>query len=212
MKLIKSTFYFTLLALILVGCSTLQINTAADDNESKATDAINRVIKNGLVVIFPTEYKKEKALINFAKSKPTIQKEIKKLRNKRRERLKIWQEAKGSYTFSKLSIVPDSLLKSYISNPVETYVIGSDGELNKESLSDIYVLFTEYGGFEIKQNGRFVANPFPNKASPAVGSAIRHFIGLQSEEKSVSRFFTELDKKLQSYYSSYNTEGTNFPE
>ena len=75
------------------------------------------------------------------------------------------------------------------------------------SLGEIYVLYTDYGGFEVKRNGEYLPNPFPNKVQPAWGSSIKDFLGVQSEEKSITRFFTELDNQLTLFFRLTKIEG-----
>lgn len=186
--------------MLVSSCSSLKVNPAAANDESVAISAINQIRASGIVVIFPTEHKKEKALIKFAKSNPSLQKDIEKLRAKRTNRLAVWNIFKHELTFSKVSIVPDSLLKSYIADPSDIKEIDGDSNLVSANLGNIYVLYTDYGGFEIKRNGQFIANPFPNKVQAAWGSSIREFLGMQSEEKSADRFFNELNTRLNEFY------------
>ena len=206
MNKFKSIIGIVLIAVSFSSCSSLKVNQAATTDNALAIAAINQIKETGIVVIFPTEHKKEKALIQLSKSSASVQEDIDKLRAKREERLKIWQDKKKGYSFSKLSMIPDSLLKSYIINPNETKPLNQK-ETTQTNLGDIYVLFTDYGGFEIKRNGRFLPNPFPSKVQPAKGSSIKDFIGVQSEEKSTNRFFTELNKQLNLFYVLTRMEG-----
>lgn len=207
MDIIKITLAFILTIVLMTNCSSLKINEAASTDSSIAINTINKIKATDIVVIFPTEHKKEKALIQFSKSKPSIQKDIEKLRSKRNDRLELWQRFKSRYAFSNLYILPDSLLKSYITNPQKAQIISEENRLEQKSIGEIYVLYTDYGGFEIKQNGQFIPNPFPNKIQPAWGSSLKDFFGVQSEEKSINRFFTELDKQLNLYYHLTQLEG-----
>lgn len=207
MKIFKSIVGFALAAILLSSCSSLKVNQTATTDEEMAVAAIDQIKKSGIVVIFPTEHKKEKALIKFAESNSSIQKDIDKLISRREDRLEIWQTTKKEYSFSKISIVPDSLLKSYVADPNHAKEIAPNGEPIQANLEDVYVLYTEYGGFEVKRNGRFLPNPFPNKVQPAWGSSIKDFLGVQSEEKSITRFFTELDSQLNLFYGLTRIEG-----
>lgn len=207
MNIFRSIVGIALVAILLSGCSSLKINQTATTDEALAVTAINQIKESGIVVIFPTEHKKEKALIKFAESNSSIQKDIDKLISRREDRLEIWQITKKEYSFSKISIVPDSLLKSYVADPNRAKKIAPNGELIQAKLGEIYVLYTEYGGFEVKRNGRFLPNPFPNKVQPAWGSSIKDFLGVQSEEKSITRFFTELDSQLNLFHALTRVEG-----
>lgn len=207
MKIFKYFMTTTLIVLLLSSCSSLRINEAAANDHTVAIEAINQIKKSGIVVIFPTEHKKEKALIKFAETNSSIQEDIDELRIQRAKRLEIWQTTQKEYSFSEISIVPDSLLKTYSINPNEAMIIGQDGELTEAQLGDIYVLYMDYGGFEIKRNGQFLPNPFPNKVQPAWGSSIKDFLGVQSEEKSINRFFTELQSQLNNFYGLSLNQG-----
>ena len=207
MRIFKSIIGIVLIAVSSSNCSSIKINQAAATNDLLAIAAINQIKESGIVVIFPTEHKKEKTLIQLAKSNISLLEDINKLKTQRAERIKIWQNTKEKYSFSKISIVPDSLLKSYIIDPNLTKSIGQDGELAQTDLGNIYVLFTDYGGFEVKRNGNFLPNPFPSKVQPAWGSSIKEFIGVQSKEKSINRFFTELNKQLNLFYIHTKMEG-----
>ena len=179
--------------MLLPCCSSLRINQTATTDKALAIAAIEQIKEFGIVVIFPTKHKKEKALKNFAKKKPSIQKDIDALLSKRKKTLKIWQNTKTKYSFSRISIVPDSLLKSYIADPNNAKEIGPNGKKTHASLGEIYVLYTDYGGFEVKRNGEYLPNPFPNK--------------VQSEENSITRFFTELDNQLTLFFRLTKIEG-----
>jgi len=72
----------------------------------------------------------------------------------------------------------------------------------ESSLNDVYVLYKEYGGFEIKRKEEFVANPFPNKNIASNWSAIRDFLGVQGDTKSVKNFFKNLNGRLFEYHNS----------
>ena len=207
MNRFKALIGIALLVVLMSSCASLKVNQAATTNDDLATMAINQIKDSGIVVIFPTEHKKEKALIKFAKTNSTVQEDIDQLKTRREERLEIWQSAKNEYSFNKISIVPDSLLKSYIADPKDAQEIDETGDLTKANLGDIYVLYTEYGGFEVKRNGHFIPNPFPNKVQAAWGSSIKDFIGVQSEEKSIKRFFTELEVQLNKFYILTKIEG-----
>ena len=207
MNILKSIIVFALIALSLSACSSLKINQAADSDDLMAINAINQIKESGIVVIFPTEHKKEKALKKFSTTNTSVLKDIKELKAHRKKRLDLWQNTKDNYSFSKLSIVADSLLKSYIANPNEAKIVDITGDSKEANLGDIYVLYTDYGGFEVKQNGRYIPNPFPNKVQPAWGSSIKDFLGVQSEEKSITRVFTELDKQLHLFYALCKIEG-----
>lgn len=207
MNIIKSIIGFTLVAILLPCCSSLKINQTATTDETLAIAALHQIKESGIVVIFPTEHKKEKALKKFAQTNPSIQKDIDTLISRRKKTLEIWQNTKNKYSFSAISMVPDSLLKSYIADPSQAKEIGPNGETIQASLGKIYVLYTDYGGFEVKRNGQYLPNPFPNKVQPALGSSIKDFLGVQSEEKSITRFFTELDNQLTSFYRLTKVEG-----
>ncbi|MDA9263793.1 hypothetical protein N9P71_02940 [Saprospiraceae bacterium] len=207
MNIIKSTIGFSLMVMLLPCCSSLRINQTATTDKTLAITAIEQIKESGIVVIFPTKHKKEKALKNFAKKKPSIQKDIDALLSKRKRTLEIWQNTKNKYSFSRISIVPDSLLKSYIADPNNAKEIGPNGKKTHASLGEIYVLYTDYGGFEVKQNGEYLPNPFPNKVQPAWGSSIKDFLGVQSEENSITRFFTELDNQLTLFFRLTKIEG-----
>ena len=207
MNIIKSTIGFWLVVVLLPCCSSLRINQTATTDRALAITAIEQIKESGIVVIFPTKHKKEKALKNFAKKNPSIQKDIDALLSKRKKTLEIWQNTKNKYSFSTISIVPDSLLKSYIADPNNAKEIGPNGKKIRISLGEIYVLYTDYGGFEVKRNGEYLPNPFPNKVQPAWGSSIKDFLGVQSEEKSITRFFTELDNQLTLFFRLTKIEG-----
>lgn len=207
MNIIKSIIGFSLIAILLTNCSSLKINQSATTDETLAIAAVEQIKESGIVVIFPTKHKKEKALRKFAQTNPSIQKDIDTLISQREKRLEIWQNTKNKYSFSKISIVPDSLLKSYIADPHHAKEIGPNGKKLHANLGKIYVLYTDYGGFEVKWNGRYLPNPFPNKVQPAWGSSIKDFLGVQSEKKSITRFFTELDNQLNLFYVLTKEEG-----
>ena len=207
MNIIKSIIGFSLIAILLTNCSSLKTNQSATTDETLAIAAVEQIKESGIVVIFPTKHKKEKALKNFAKKNPSIQKDIDALLSKRKKTLEIWQNTKNKYSFSTISIVPDSLLKSYIADPNNAKEIGPNGKKIRISLGEIYVLYTDYGGFEVKRNGEYLPNPFPNKVQPAWGSSIKDFLGVQSEEKSITRFFTELDNQLTLFFRLTKIEG-----
>ena len=111
MNIIKSTIGFWLVVMLLPCCSPLTINQTATTDKALAIAAIEQIKESGIIVIFPTKHKKEKALKNFVKKKPSIQKDIDALLSKRKKTLEIWQNTKNKYSFSTISIVPDSLLK-----------------------------------------------------------------------------------------------------
>ncbi len=209
MNTLKSILVIISITIFLSSCASLKKNQAATTDPSQAIAAINQIKKSGIVVIFPTDYKKEKALIKMAKTNPSLLEDLELLRSKRKERLLIWQNTKKEYSFNKMSIVPDSLLKSYIANPTLGEVISENGSLEQSTLGNIYVLYTDYGGFEVKKNGHFLPNPFPNKVQPAWGSSMKELLGVQSQEKSVTRFFTELGRQLNSFYIQTQVEGEN---
>lgn len=177
-------------------------------NTTLAESAIEHVKDKGIVVIFPTEYKKERILRNIAKTKPSVQKDINKIRDQRAKRLALWQSEINAYEFSKISIVPDSLLKSYIADPDHALSVDKNGLLQSSSLNDIYALYTDYGGFEVKNNGTFVPNPFPNQVKASKWAAIRDFMGVQGNLKSINSFFTQLNGTFSGYYTLMNNKGT----
>jgi len=198
----KAILPLFIISILISSCVVSNINPAADKDENEAKYVIDRIKKLGLVVIFPTEYKKERKLREFSADNAMVQSEIKEIREKRANRLAIWQKEIDSYYFSKISIVPDSLLKSYVADPENTMSISKEGTLLESSLNDVYVLYKEYGGFEIKRKEEFVANPFPNKNIASNWSAIRDFLGVQGDTKSVKNFFKNLNGRLFEYHNS----------
>lgn len=193
---------------IMTSCTVTKVNEAAKNDRAQAQIAMQQIKKHGLVAIFPTEYKKERALRKMAKSNSSLKEDIKELQEKRAERLNIWRAEMSNYTFSDISIVPDSLLKKYIEDPSKFSSFDENGNIRKSSFGDIYVLYTEYGGFQVKREGEYIPNPFPNWKRPSKWAAIRDFVGVQGEEKSINSFFEELDRSFH-LYDSYrsSTEG-----
>ncbi len=191
--------------MVIPSCVVSKINPRATNNETQAKQAILDVQKNGIVVIFPTDYQKERVLRNISNSRPQVQHEIQKIKDRRTNRWNIWQSEIKNYTFSDLSIVPDSLLKSYIENPTNITSINKEGKSQQIELNDIYVLYTEFGGFDVKKNGTFIPNPFPNQVKPSKWASIRDFLGVQGDEKSINSFFTELNANFMRYAELSNT-------
>jgi len=200
MKLLKSILFICLFTTLLSSCVVNKINTAAPTDNIEARTAIKQVKLRGLVVIFPTEYKKERVLRSRAKISPSAQKSIDKLKSERKERWNLWLSEIKEYNFSKISIVPDSLLKTYITNPENVTSYNRNGEEVTVPLPNIYVLYKEYGGFDIKKDGEFIHNPFPNSVSPSKWASIRDFLGVQGKQKSINSFFSELNNQLLFYY------------
>lgn len=192
--------------MLLSSCVVSKINSDARTDHSEAKQAIEDIKSNGIVVIFPTDYKKERVLRNISESRPQVKEEIEKIKTKRKNRWKLWQSAIDNYSFSNISIVPDSLLKSYIKNPNQVSSFTKDGRGQDAELNNTYVLFTEFGGFEVKQNGTFVANPFPNQIKPSKWASIRDFLGVQGEEKSINSFFTKLSTSFRGFYTFIKEE------
>lgn len=199
----KSPILLLTSLLFLIGCGTY--NDIATDNVSGAVEAILDIKKSGVVVIFPTYRAKESALLERSKINASYAEDLADFREDRADQLKLWQEHKNLYSFSDLFFLPDSLLKNYLADSSFATMIDTSNNLivNKEPISRIYIFYKEYGGFEVKQNNLYVSNPFPNKVGPAVGSAVRDFLGVQSEEKSTKRFFSELEKRFSEFYYAY---------
>jgi len=201
MKTYKILLPLITLLVVFNSCTVNRINEKASNDNALAKLAIEQIREQGLVVIFPTEYKKERALRNMVKSRPSLQSDIKEIQDKRKERYAIWKSEMNNYKFSDVNIVPDSLLKKYIEDPSKFSSYDENGNQKKSEFGDIYALYTDYGGFEIKRDGEFIPNPFPNWKRPSKWAAIRDFVGVQGDEKSINSFFTELDKSFFQYYS-----------
>lgn len=199
----------TAFILLLSSCVVSKVNENAMTNYEEARQAIKEIKLRGIVFVFPTEYKKERVLRNISQSKPSVLEQIQKIKSQRKQRLALWQSQISEYKFSAVSIVPDSLLKSYIDNPNRITSLNTQGDKQEVKLNDIYVLYTEFGGFEVKQNGTFIANPFPNQAKPSKWASIRDFLGVQGDEKSINSFFTKLNSSFNRFYTLPTNQGTN---
>lgn len=176
--------FFSLL--LLASCSSY-ISVAPSDPVS-AKGAIEEIKDQGLVILWPTEYTKEKALKERA-TYPHYAEQLDKLQAKRDSLYNIWQESKAAYNFSDIHIIPDSLLSQWI-----------DGQLPDLPKHHIYARYLQYGGFEIKKAYDYIAAPFPSKISASRMARLRDLFGVQSEQKSSDYFFEQLDQKLKSYY------------
>lgn len=176
--------FFSLL--LLASCSSY-ISVAPSDPVS-AKGAIEEIKDQGLVILWPTEYTKEKALKERA-TYPHYAQQLEKLQAKRDTLYNIWQESKAAYNFSDIHIIPDSLLSQWI-----------DGQLPNLPQHHIYARYLQYGGFEIKKAYDYIAAPFPSKISASRMARLRDLFGVQSEQKSSDYFFEQLDQKLKSYY------------
>lgn len=191
----KYTLLSLIILLTIISCNTT--NELATYHDLDAITITQYIKDHGLVVIFPTDHKKESALESMMKTIPSLSTDLEDLRTKRAETLDLWLKLKSIYTFSSLSIIPDSIMKDYLIDPTSTFVVNDQGVLEKATdLGTVYAFYTEYGGYEIKQHDQFIPNPFPNKVGPAMGSAIRNFLGVQPEEKNVKRFFSILNSNL----------------
>ena len=197
----KRSNYLLILMLSIVMASCATYNNEASKSEEMAFEAIEQIKNMGLVVAFPTDYLKERALRQIRVTRPSVQSDIDKLRADRKEMWNNWMEVKDTFAFSKLYFIPDSILKDYTVDPNAVMVLNQEGALVKPDteLSNIYVVYKEYGGFEVMSKYRFVPNPFPNKVGPAAASQLKDLIGVQSQLKSTTRFFLEMDKRLISF-------------
>lgn len=206
MNISKKLLPFSLFLILLSSCVVNKINTAAISDYSGARQTIEDIKIKGVVVIFPTDYKKERVLRNISESRPQVREEIEKIKLRRKNRWNLWKSAIDNYSFSNISVVPDSLLKSYIENPDRVTSISNSGNNQEVELNSIYVLYTEFGGFEVKQNGSFVPNPFPNQVRPSKWASIRDFLGVQGDEKSVNSFFAKLNNSFNGFYALIKAE------
>lgn len=181
-------------SILLCACSTY--NSLAPYEPDQAREAIKAIKEQGIVVVFPTYHKKEKALLKMMNNNPSLEEDLQELRKDREELWSLWNEHKTLYTFSEMMILPDSLMTLYLGNRSKQ---ADDQARSLRAMSDIYVLYREYGAFDVKKEGKFIPNPFPSRVDAAFGSAIKDFLGVQGDDKSIKRFFSKLDEKLRDY-------------
>lgn len=183
---------YTLLIFSLLSCSSYV--KVANTNHDEAQEAIESIKSEGLILLLPTEYTKEAALQERSHLSDQYQRQLDELIAKRNSQMTQWNELKNLYSFSDLYIIPDSLLTQLVEGD-----LASKRNLPKHK---IYVRYEDYGGFEIMRDYRYIAAPFPSKIRPSRGAKLRDLFGTQSEEKSNTYFFTELNKKLMEYMYS----------
>lgn len=201
MKSLKILLPILCLIIFFSSCIVSKINPNALTSYDEAEQTIMEIKNNGIVLVFPTDYKKERVLRSISKTKVSAKNDIQEIIKQRKERQKTWRTAIKNYGFSNVSIIPDSLLKSYIENPKGIEARDIDNNIQQRELNDVYVLYTEFGGFEVKKNGSFIPNPFPNQIKPSKWASIRDFLGVQGDEKSITSFFTELNSEFNQYYT-----------
>jgi len=215
MSLHSSKLSFTALTVLIimllsscVGTNHFTDKAILDRDEAKV--AINEISESGLLVLLPTQRRKEEVLENSNQTS-----KLAELRSRRKLiNATIVSAFKDSFDFAEVYFMPDSLYKKYEKGEERVFFVNGNLELDESityETDEPYKIFLyDFRYIECSQGQSLIPNPFPNRHDLGYYATDLSFLqniffgGHKWSEENLAKKVGRYNKRLYKYYKKSN--------